>query len=186
MTDAFDVLEKEHEVLERLIAVVNELIVRLETDGVIPANCFAGVAHFMAGYTDDCHLAKEEGILFAKLRKKGITVKGGPIGQLLGEHREVKNYVLAAKIAAEAVGSGAAGAKPDLTEALRSLSAVLSQHIFKENQVFYPLAREVLSPEEHRLLGEEFAQAMDGETGRAGMLSLLADMERSLFGSTPC
>lgn len=90
----------------------------------------------------ESHHKKEEQVLFPKLKEKGIPEENGPIGMMLFEHGIKRSYVNNLK---EALFD-------DDKEAIKSNgSAIINlmrDHIYKEDNILYPCAKDVLSEEE--------------------------------------
>lgn len=88
------------------------------------------------------HHKKEEQVLFPKLKEKGIPEENGPIGMMLFEHGIKRSYVNNLKDALF----------DDDKEAIKSNgSAIINlmrDHIYKEDNILYPCAKDVLSEEE--------------------------------------
>lgn len=51
------------------------------------------IHEFLKVFADKCHHAKEEDVLFPEMEKAGVLRKGGPIGVMLAEHAQGREYV---------------------------------------------------------------------------------------------
>lgn len=98
------------------------------------------------------HHKKEEKVLFPALEKKGVPNEGGPIGMMLFEHETKRNHIKKIEQGLEE--------KNDEKISLNAKSAIslMREHIEKENNILYPMAEGILTPEELNLLGEECAK----------------------------
>src|SRR5678815_874220 len=85
---ATDTLRAEHQGIERVIAVLEAALSRLEANQDVPAEIFKQVVDFFHGFVDTCHHSKEEIELFPTLERHGIPRQGGPIGVMLYEHEQ--------------------------------------------------------------------------------------------------
>ena len=98
------------------------------------------------------HYQKEEKILFPALEKKGIPRDGGPIGVMLGEHEAKRRLIKELrKVVKEEK-------KAEIKENTLAIIPLLRDHIFKEDNILYPCAKDVLSQEELAELGHRCAQ----------------------------
>jgi len=144
--------------VERILAVLDVAAGRLEEGRPVRPGLFAEAADFLANFVDRCHHQKEEGHLFPSLQAAGVPKEGGPIGVMLMEHVEGREYIAAMKEAAAAYAKGDESAAPDLAQAVRSYAELLRGHIWKEDNILFPMAEEVLSPGEHAGLLQRFEQ----------------------------
>ena len=90
----------------------------------------------------------KEDVLFPELERRGVKREGGPIGVMLMEHEQGRAFVKALSAGLERVRSGEAAALKDLARAAAGYSSLLSEHIGKEDNILYPMARQMLTPEE--------------------------------------
>ncbi len=162
---ATDVLSEEHGAVERILAVLDVAAGRLEEGRPVRPGLFIESADFLANFVDRCHHQKEEGHLFPTLQAAGVPGDGGPIGVMLMEHVEGREYIAAMKEAAAAYARGDDSAAPDLAQAIRSYAELLRAHIWKENNILFPMAEEILSPEDHAALTQRFEQLEEEVVG---------------------
>lgn len=83
--------------------------------------------------------------------------QGGPIGVMLYEHTQGRDYVRGMAEAVSAYRAGDAKAASRFAENARGYVPLLSQHIYKEDNILYPMADRFLSPQKQAELLEEFA-----------------------------
>lgn len=107
---------------------------------------------FLTGFADGCHHQKEEKALFPLLQERGIPKEGGPIGVILQEHEEGRKLVARMKEAADQKDW------PKLAEAVAGYSELLKGHIWKEDDVFYPAGKKVLTAGDASSLVERFEE----------------------------
>lgn len=98
------------------------------------------------------HHHKEEEVLFPKLEEKGIPNEGGPIGMMLLEHDSKRGYV---KALSEALTEGN---NEKIKENALAIVNLMRDHIYKEDNILYPCAEDVLSEEEMSSLYEKCSQ----------------------------
>ena len=113
---------------------------------------FRGAIEFIRNYADKFHHAKEEEILFREFNK--CAEQGGvhcnPIQQMLVEHDEGRAFVKAlekglneknkSKIAGNALG----------------YARLIQEHIFKEDNILYPMAEQALDKKTQEKMLKEF------------------------------
>jgi len=104
--------------------------------------------HFTETFAEPHH-QKEEQVLFPALEKKGLPNEGGPIGMMLWEHTAKREYLAKMR---EAL----AGNKDDqLKSSTLAMATLLRDHIYKEENILYPCAQEMLTAEELANLASE-------------------------------
>lgn len=135
------VLIEEHDVIERVLTMVECAVDRLSRKETVPDGFAAWSVDFFRHFADHCHHGKEEDILFPLLQERGIPVEHGPIGVMLSEHEMGRECV---RRMDEAVGRGVNG-NEEFAVAASQYACLLRQHIFKENNVLFPMADNCLS-----------------------------------------
>ena len=105
---------------------------------------------FVRFFADRFHHAKEEEILFKFLGKDGVLQHCNPIPQMLHEHELGRTLVRRMEDAIQAKD------KEELIEAMRSYISLLSDHIYKEDNILYPMAENSLSDAEKSAICEEY------------------------------
>jgi len=155
-TGAITILMTEHEAIKTMLNILENLATRFEKGELLDLEQVKKALEFITGFADRCHHAKEEDLLFPALEKAGIPRQGGPIGVMLAEHDEGRSHVRAMKEAAERLERGDKKAGLDWARHARAYVSLLNQHIFKEDNILYPMGNERLSAEAQRKLMEEF------------------------------
>ncbi len=107
---------------------------------------------FIQIFTDSYHHAKEEDILFKYLQAPGVLSHCNPLPVMLSEHEQGRMYVQNMKDALENNNLKI------LCENISAYSQLLNQHIFKENNVLYPMAEEGLSDDDKIAIDNEYKQ----------------------------
>ena len=97
--------------------------------------------HFTETFAEPHH-QKEEQVLFPALEKKGIPNEGGPIGMMLIEHATKRDYLVKMREALRENNN------IKLKENTQAMISLLRDHIYKEDNVLYPCAQDVLTEEE--------------------------------------
>ncbi len=84
--------------------------------------------------------------------------EGGPLGVMLEEHDMGREYIGAIDDAIGAYEGGDEAAAGVIEENVRAYRHLLRHHIWKEENVLFPMADEVLSADDQRELEERFEQ----------------------------
>lgn len=149
-----EVLMNEHRVIEHGLAVLEAVTERIEQGETVPAERVAELLDFFRVFADKCHHGKEEGVLFPELEARGIPKEGGPIGVMLFEHDEGRTLQQQMRQALSDLTNEAN--RQQFTSAARNYIALLRQHIWKEDNVLFKMAEQVLTGRDDEQLTERF------------------------------
>ncbi|MBI2630116.1 hemerythrin domain-containing protein [Candidatus Pacearchaeota archaeon] len=133
------ILSEEHKNILKVIDALNAECNELENGAEIDKEFFIKAIDFIRNYADKFHHAKEEDILFKELCKPEAKMHCNPTEQMLYEHDLGRGFV---KEMEKAVLEGD---KEKLIENSRSYAQLLREHIYKEDNILYPMADESLS-----------------------------------------
>jgi len=159
-----DILKEEHRTIRTVLTLVNSLCTHLETGQTVSPSVLAEVVDFIREFADRLRHGKEEDLLFPAMVAAGIPKEGGPIGVMLYEHEEGRRYVKAMVDALSQKDTAA------YIQNARNYTHLLDQHIFKEDNILYPMADRSLSPDQQQELEREYArveQELDGPARRS-------------------
>lgn len=120
---------------------------------------------FIREFADRCHHAKEEKLLFPAMESAGIPREGGPIGVMLSEHDEGRQFVRGMASASAGYRNGNTNAAASFTGNARSFIALLREHILKEDDILFMMADTHLTPEKQADLVSEFDRVEREEIG---------------------
>jgi hemerythrin-like domain-containing protein len=162
---ATQILSNEHRVIERVLNSLDAEVARARRGEPVRPGFFVDAADFMRGFADGCHHRKEEGVLFKTMNAHGIPVEGGPIGVMLDEHERGRVYTRAMRAGAERWQAGDATAKVETLQNASAYTALLRQHIQKEDNVLFPMADRFIPQAEHAQVEEGFEHVEHEETG---------------------
>lgn len=160
-------LREEHEIIERMLAVVEAAAVRLTAGEDVSPEVFRSVIDFVRTFADGCHHHKEEEALFPALEAKGMPREGGPVAMMLIEHDEGRRLIRQLDAAVGRLAEGDAGAQADVAQAVHAYVDLLRAHILKENEVLFPMADRVLAADEQQKLSESFERIEQEQAGPA-------------------
>ncbi|MDD3654266.1 MAG: hemerythrin domain-containing protein [Desulfotomaculaceae bacterium] len=151
-------LRKEHEAILHVLKILDQMFTST-LDATKKLQYYSEVVNFFRIFADKCHHGKEEVYLFEELIKKGFHKESGPVGVMLHEHKLGREYISMMNKSLEAkdlAGFDTAAAK---------YSALLRQHINKENNVLFIMADEVLDETKQDELFREFEQHEENVIG---------------------
>ena len=151
-----DELMEEHRVIERMLDVVSKAADQLDAGVKVDREVFVGAADFFKNFADKCHHAKEEKLLFAKMVERGVSGEVGPVAVMLREHEDGRAHVR--KIAELSARETDDRSRSDLINHARAYADLLGQHIQKEDNILYPMADRILTPEDQDELGKGFKE----------------------------
>ncbi len=150
-----DFLIAEHEMIERAMAVLKSCLDNMDETMARPVQMVRAL-DFLLEFGDKVHNRKEEENLFPLMQERGIPVQGGPLGVMLQEHEMernlLQNMITRAPSLAELPAEEVARYRQEGYDYLR----VRAEHIWKENDVLYPMGRQVLLDEDNQKLLDAF------------------------------
>ena len=157
-----DQLVAEHELIERAMAVLKSCLEDLDAVSKKPLRMLRAL-DFLLEFGDKIHNRKEEDFLFPAMNQRGVPIDGGPLGVMLQEHTMERELV--AWMMAEAKGLVKASEEDRQEYRQKGLEylKIRAEHIWKENDILYPMARQVISDEDATGLLSAF-QVLDQET----------------------
>ena len=145
-------LRKEHEAILYVLQILDKM---MESDSLGAENMlryYGEVVYFLKIFADKCHHGKEENYLFKELVNKGIPNEGGPVGVMLQEHAQGRDYI--AQMSKSVDDQNISG----FNYAAVQYRDLLRGHIDKENNVLFTMADKVINEQEQNLLFEQFEQ----------------------------
>lgn len=149
-------LMKEHELILRYATFVEWSMDAWEQESGTDDRHFANLAQvldFIRTYADAWHHAKEEDILFRHLAEPGVLQHCNPLPVMLDEHDEGRQYV------AQVAQAIQARSKPQAISNIRAWARLLTNHIYKEDNVLYVMAEEGLSAQAKARICAAYQQA---------------------------
>jgi hemerythrin-like domain-containing protein len=158
-------LKKEHNAIKLMLKILDAVSLELEAGKKIIPGDLDKMAEFIKIFSDKCHHGKEEDLLFPAMEEAGIPKDDGPIRVMLEEHDIGRNYVKELVKAVEEYKGGDKKAAKKIAQSAGNYTALLSQHIDKENNILYPIAEDCLSPEKKEELLEAFERAEEEKIG---------------------
>ncbi len=147
-------LMKEHQLILKYIDLMERYAEFDLKDLMAPilfenANCFI---QFIHEFADHFHHAKEEDILFRYLEIPGVLTHCNPVPQMLFEHNKAREFVRNMENAIQTKEIN------ELTVNVGQYARLLKEHIYKEDNILYPMAERGLSDEAKSSLLKEYIE----------------------------
>lgn len=152
---ATESLMKEHRLILKYIDLMerySELSLKHPESPVLleKAACFI---EFIHEFADHFHHSKEEDILFRYLEAPGVLTHCNPVPQMLMEHDKAREYVRNMERAVQEKALNM------LADNAAKYAKLLKEHIYKEDNILYPMGERGLSDEAKTALLKECAKA---------------------------
>ncbi|MHB1293869.1 MAG: hemerythrin domain-containing protein [Anaerolineae bacterium] len=149
-------LVAEHQAVKVALGILDRIAALARTEGQVNIDHVEAMIEFLQVFVDACHHGKEENLLFDALERAGVPREGGLVGVLLVEHQVGRVYVQTMLNAVERHMEGEQGTLSRFADAATQYTALLRNHIVKEDRDLYPLADAKLDAEEQAKLEEGF------------------------------
>jgi hemerythrin-like domain-containing protein len=152
-----EILSQEHRAIEARLA---ELEIEIQTAAPahpFPTAFFESALDFFRNFADGCHHAKEENLLFPLMKERGVPEQDGPIGVMLAEHNQGRAYLRVIRENLDAAAQGSPSAREAVYGGAAEYIDLLRAHIFKEDNIMFRLAQQVLHPDDVAELRKQFA-----------------------------
>ncbi|MFH1590337.1 MAG: hemerythrin domain-containing protein [archaeon] len=145
------ILSKEHKNIIKVVSALESEIVHIK-DKDIDKTFFNKTIDFIKNYADKFHHSKEEDILFKEFNKcaEEGCVHCNPVEQMLVEHDDGRRSI---KKMEEGLSENN---KDKIIEGARHYIELIREHIYKEDNILYPMADEAISDEVERKMLEKF------------------------------
>jgi hemerythrin-like domain-containing protein len=181
---ATEILMEEHRVIERVLNALERASNRLGRGEDVYHRFFTGTTVFIKGFTDGCHHKKEEDVLFPALVENGLSQESGPIAVLLNEHEEGRRLSQRMRLVVERLQAGDERARDAVVMSATDYIKLLRQHIYKEDNVLFPMADKVIpTSRQEQILGafEQFERDATGEGVHEKYFGLAERLEKECF-----
>jgi hemerythrin-like domain-containing protein len=160
-----DILTEEHKVILMVCDAAEREARAMRGAGAADAERVAKMVDFFRTFADRCHHAKEEDHLFVKMGERGFPLDFGPVGMMLHEHGQSRANVAAAADNLAAAAAGDAAALAAVSDNLLAYASLLRAHIYKEDNILYPMANQAFSEADQDALAAEFERVERDEIG---------------------
>jgi len=152
---SIEILMNEHRVIERALTLLELATVKMERGVKVSLEALNMLLKFFQVFADRCHHGKEEDVLFSLLEVRGVPRDGGPIEVMLYEHQVGRSYVKALRESLEVLDKYVEAKTKFINNALNYIS-LLRNHIYKEDNILFKIALQVLTKDDNEKLMREF------------------------------
>jgi len=159
-----ETLMHEHKIILQVLDAAEREARQMAETGEVRVERLEQMVDFFRNFADRCHHAKEEKLLFVRMEERGVSREAGPIGVMLYEHELGRGHVRAIAELLPQVAKNPA-ARREIQQHLEDYIQLLRDHINKEDYILYPLADQLLSPEDQKALEEAFVRVEREEIG---------------------
>src|SRR5208283_3140627 len=159
-------LKSEHEGILLMLDVLETMSEKIVAGKSIATDHLKQVIDFFQVFVDKCHHGKEERLLFGAMEEAGVPREGGPIGVMLSEHGRGRQFIAEMKNLLNSYEKGESGALVVLTTPALQYVNLLRSHIWKENNVLFPMAEKEIPAAKLELIGEQFDRFEKEEIGQ--------------------
>ncbi len=158
-------LKHEHRIILAVLDAAEREADSIRGTGRIHGDEVRKMLDFVRSFADRCHHAKEEKLLFPKMEERGMSTETGPLAVMLHEHELGRGYVHDIAEAFSPAEAGDPAAARKVADALAAYAGLLRSHIFKEDNVLYPMADNLLTPRDQEELNAQFDRVETEEMG---------------------
>lgn len=160
-------LMDEHRTIEQVLAALRQAADRLEAGEPVDPRFWVQAVDFVRSFADAYHHAKEEKLLFDLYRRRGLPLDDGPVAVMLAEHDQGRAHIRRLERGAVSLAQGNIAAQSRVVNNARQFADLLTNHIYKEDHILYPLGENFLSPADEEELLRRFDAAEVQQGGAA-------------------
>jgi hemerythrin-like domain-containing protein len=174
-------LMREHGVLDRVLLIYGEVLIRLHGEQTVPPEVLTSGADLVRRFIEDYHEKLEEEYLFPRFEKAGKLVE--LVQVLRQQHQAGRRLTETIKNRAPAAMRKNADDQKAVVEAMHSFIRLYRPHAAREDTVLFPAFRPLVSSQEYDALGEEFEDkehALFGDDGFEKIVDEVARIEKTL------
>lgn len=185
MADLIDELMFEHQQILATLAALQNFAAIYAKQVEQPREILGHFVVFFRDYLDKKHHGKEEIVLFPAMVEAGMPVDHGPIGCMLSEHDSGRRVLDGIAALCEGIGDLTPREISVLCELTVQYAEFLSNHVAKENNMLYPIARRLITEEQFTMLKQKSDKIHEEWGPGAASLAELGNRLVALFGTLP-
>ena len=159
-------LKAEHEGILLMLDILERMSERIVAGKSVPIDHLKQVLDFLQVFADKCHHGKEERLLFLAMEAAGVPKENGPLAVMLSEHGRGRLFIAEMKNLVISYEKGESGALLVFTTPALQYVNLLRTHIWKENNVLFPMAEKAVPADKLKLIGEQFERFEKEEIGQ--------------------
>ena len=176
-----DTLAREHSLVIAVTKAAEQEVRYMRDTGEYRPEVIAELVDFFEYFTEGCHDPKEEHLLFARLRQRGLPADTGILAEFYGEHQEFHSRLRDTEHWLRARKKTGAGEVSELAEQLDGYLKLMRSHVAREEELLFPMADELLTDEDQEELAQGF-DAIECEEVEIGVRQRYSDLAHLLAG----
>ena len=179
-----DQLKAEHEKIMILLRILQGICAELEAKRDINPLYLGQVIEFMKIFVDKLHHGKEEELLFPMMRKVGGRRESGQVSELMIDHIKGRSLSRDMDLAALRYGRYDRDAPARFVERAKNYISPLTEHIRRENEIYFPIVEKLLSEKQKKEVldsFEELDKTMARHNEYSSMLQILRNLEHTFL-----
>jgi hemerythrin-like domain-containing protein len=154
MKTATQNLENDHVYILQL----TEVMQKMASGGANNIKHFKSVVNIIRNFADGLHHKKEEDLLFPLFEQRNAGAHCAPVGVMLMEHEQGREYVKGMLKGIEEYEDGNKAALQHIHQNMLGYAELLQNHIYKENNVLFRMADNALTEDDQNLLVDKFTK----------------------------
>ena len=158
-----DMLMNDHAIIEKCLVLLEK---QAEKGNLMSKKIVKLLMEVLYDYGELCHNQKEEQIYFPLLLERGLPPQG-PIGVMLQEHQMERDYIKKINDSLDLMETKNFY-DPSLKEIIIKYAELTKNHIWKENDILYPMGRRIINSQDEDYLAQEFLKIEAQSTGPNG------------------
>ncbi len=176
-----EILSSEHRIIEIVLSCLERITEEALSKGRLERESAEQALDFIRNFADGCHHYKEEKLLFVALTEKGMPQHGGPVGQMLHEHEEGRQFVAGMARNIEAASTGDSISVREFAQNAGGYIQLLRAHILKEDGILFRMAERIFDDDDCARLLQSFSETEIhhmGEGTHARYMGLAANLAK--------
>ena len=161
-----ETLKSEHDQMLLMLDVLERMSEMLASGESVPLEHLRDVLKILQTFADKCHHGKEENYLYPAMVESGVPDKGGPLSIMLSEHGRGRRFVEEMKSLLDLCEKGDTVSLMLLATPFLQYSDLLQSHIWKENNLLFPMAEEEVPADKLSALEEQFERFENEQIGQ--------------------
>lgn len=162
------ILEQEHRLVLEVLDAAEKECEHIETTGCCRPDLMSDMLEFFRYFNDGLHDPKEEGLLYSRCHKRGMTEQDEPLEQMIGEHEWCRGMLDQLQTRLEEIKTCDGKGCRDFASRLREYIEVSRCHIEVEETLFFDTASHYLTEKDLEELTDEF-EAVHAEEVEEGV-----------------
>jgi DUF438 domain-containing protein len=143
-------LMDDHSIIEKALVIIERQLEKSKKNW----SAISTLLDVLWDYGETCHNMKEEKVYFPLLLERGMPPQG-PVAVMLAEHQKERDYLNKLKsLLPEAKQNKEL--EQEFSNIFGEYSALTKDHIWKENDILYPMGRKFVQPDDVPYLATEF------------------------------